>query len=36
MLIKEIEKIEKRTKMSIIEDGVSMLKTEKIMIHYIN
>ena len=36
MLIKERERIEKRTKMNIIKDGVSMLKIEKIMIHYIN
>ena len=36
MLIKEREKIEKRIKMNIIEDGVSMLKIGKIMIHYIN
>ena len=36
MSIKEREKIEKRTKMNIIENGVNMLKIEKITIHYIN
>jgi len=34
--IKKREKIEKRIKMNIIENGVNMLGKGKIMIHYIN